>query len=63
MSFFNLKNCVLNRIFYQKKNKIFKEISNFFIDLLMKVVGLTHSQEYIYLYTFRFRTTKNFVKS
>ena len=50
MSFFNLKNCVLNRIFYQKKNKIFKEISNFFIDLLMKVVGLTHSQEYIYIY-------------
>ena len=50
MSFFNLKNCVLNRIFYQKKNKIFKEICNFFIDLLMKVVGLTHSQEYIYIY-------------
>ena len=61
MSFFNLENCVLNRIFYQKKNKIFKEISNFFIDLLMKVVGLTHSQEYIYI--LRIRTTKNFVKN
>ena len=64
MFFFNFKNCFLNRIFNQKKNKIFKKICNFFIDLLMTDVGLTNSQDiYIFICVLRIRTTEIFLKT